>query len=488
MMNVLGQGNLTGDLLKARGEEIRDVYQNDERPWVVGYSGGKDSTTALQLVWLALSKLPHEALRKPVYIISSDTLVETPKIVEYLHGSLERMNEAAKAQGLPFSAHKVSPELDDTFWVNLLGRGYPAPSKRFRWCTDRMKIQPANRFILDTVAKYGEVVVVLGVRSEESATRAQVMSLHRITGSPLSRHSFLPHAYVYTPIKEFTTADVWAYLLQVPSPWGNDNRSLVTMYRNAQAGECPLVVDKTTPSCGNSRFGCWVCTVVERDKSMEAMVESGEDWLQPLLDFRDELARTHDPSVKAQLRDFKRRDGHVKAKKDGDGIVRGPYRLPVRRRFLKLLLETQERVRREGPNPIEELITPAELHEIRRIWRTEEGDWEDSLPTIYRDATGRDLVWVMDEQPGFSGRDKALLDELCRRRGIPTGMVAKLLDVEREVHGMSRRSTVYQRITSILDEDWRTEEEVLRQYAGSAPSTLQDGVADVEACEEGGQE
>jgi DNA sulfur modification protein DndC len=466
MMNVLGQGNLTGDLLKERCEEIRDVYQGDDRPWVIGYSGGKDSTTALQLIWYALSAMPREALRKPVYIISSDTLVETPKIVEYLHGSLQRMNQAAAVQGLPFSAHKVSPVIDDTFWVNLLGKGYPAPSKRFRWCTDRMKIQPANRFILDTVAKHGEVVVVLGVRSEESATRAQVMSLHRIKGSPLSRHSFLPHAYVYTPIKEFTVNDVWMYLLQAPNPWGNDNRALVTMYRNAQAGECPLVVDKTTPSCGNSRFGCWVCTVVDRDKSMEAMVDSGEDWLQSLLSFRDELAKTQDPAVKAQVREFKRRDGRVKEKKDGDGIVRGPYKLSVRKGFLRMLLVTQERVRREGPNKEEQLITPAELHEIRRIWRTEEGDWEDSLPTIYREVTGQDLSWVVDEQPGFSARDKALLDELCRRRSVPTGMVAKLLDVEREVHGMSRRSAVYQRIASTFDEDWRTEEEVLRPYGG----------------------
>src|SRR5262249_48087349 len=300
-LTVLRTFNITGDVLRDRTEEIREIYRADARPWVIGYSGGKDSTTALQLIWYALSKLPPESRTKPVYIISSDTLVETPKIVEYIDSSLSRMNEAAAAQGLPFSAQKVRPEIDNTFWVNMIGRGYPAPSKRFRWCTDRLKIEPANSFILEKVAQHGEVVVILGVRRAESATRAQVMSLHRIEGTKLSRHSTLPNAYVYTPIEDFSVDDVWTYLLQVPSPWGNNNRELVTLYRNAQAGECPLVVDKTTPSCGNSRFGCWVCTVVNRDSSMESMIENGEPLMEPLLGFRNKLAQPQDPPCNRHL-------------------------------------------------------------------------------------------------------------------------------------------------------------------------------------------
>src|SRR5262245_35310252 len=141
----IGQETLTGEFLNGRHEEIRAVYLEDQRPWVIGYSGGKDSTTALQLIWYALSELPREKLTKPVYIISSDTQVETPQIVNYIDASLDRMNEAAQGQGLPFSAHKVRPIIEDSFWVNLIGKGYPAPSQRFRWCTDRLKIEPANR-------------------------------------------------------------------------------------------------------------------------------------------------------------------------------------------------------------------------------------------------------------------------------------------------------------------------------------------------------
>jgi DNA sulfur modification protein DndC len=122
------------EFLDARYEEIRKIYLGDRRPWVIGYSGGKDSTTALQMIWYALSALGTDRLTKPVYIIASDTQVETPKIVGYIDSSLERMNHATRRAGLPFTAHKVRPKLENTFWVNLIGRGYPAPSKRSRWC------------------------------------------------------------------------------------------------------------------------------------------------------------------------------------------------------------------------------------------------------------------------------------------------------------------------------------------------------------------
>lgn len=460
-MPVTDTETLDRQFLDRISDEIRQVYLSDKRPWIIGYSGGKDSTTALQLIWHAISKLSAGQRSKAIYIISSDTLVETPKIVDYIDTSLERMNEAARKECLPFSAHKVRPILDDTFWVNLIGRGYPAPSSQFRWCTERLKIDPANAFILEKVADHGEVVVVLGVRKSESSTRAQVMSLHQIKGSLLSRHTTLPNAFVYTPIKDFSTNSVWTYLLQVPSPWGNNNRDLVTMYRNAQAGECPLVVDTTTPSCGNSRFGCWVCTVVTRDTSMESMIDNGEDWMTPLLEFRNMLASTQDVNLKSQVRSLKRRNGQVMTKSSGEGFVYGPYKMDQRRKLLRTLLETQKQIRSKGPKAGETLITPEELEQIRRIWRTEEQDWEDSVPKIYREVTGEDLDWIADELPAFSSEERQTLDHICARHGVSPDMVAKLLDVERAFHAISRRAGVYQKISSVLAEEWRSEEAIL---------------------------
>lgn len=151
--------------------EIQEVYLENARPWVIGYSGGKDSTTALQLVWYALAELPPEERKYPVYVISSDTLVETPVIVSYITGTLARIETHASEQRMPFHTELVRPKTEDTFWVNLIGKGYPAPYSRFRWCTDRLKIQPANRFILDKASEHGEVILVLGSRIRDAAIK-----------------------------------------------------------------------------------------------------------------------------------------------------------------------------------------------------------------------------------------------------------------------------------------------------------------------------
>jgi DNA sulfur modification protein DndC len=448
--------------IKSFEREVQEIYLSDDRPWVLGYSGGKDSTATLQLIWYAIAALPPERRQKRVFVIASDTFVETPVIVDHISENLGAVNCEAKIQGMPFEAHKVVPQLKDTFWVNLLGRGYPAPSTKFRWCTDRMKIQPANRFILDRVTEFGEVVMVLGARRGESGSRDQVLRAHEIKGSRLRRHTSLPNAFVFAPIEEFTTEDVWLYLLQVKSPWGMDNTRLVGMYKNAQAGECPLVVDTSTPSCGNSRFGCWVCTVVQQDHSMEAMIDNGEEWMEPLLDFRDLLASTQDPALKHKIRDMKRRDGRVWVKENG-ATIPGPYRLEFCRELLRKLLEAQKNVRQDGPDANATLISDDELHEIRRLWRTERQDWEDSVPRVFRDVMGEDLDWICDDVAGFSAKDDCLLKEIAQKHGVPAGLIAKLLDHERDMQGMSRRAGIYDKIEAVFREDW-PEEEAIRAF------------------------
>ena len=189
--------------------EVQALYREDKRPWVVGFSGGKDSTAVLQLVYTAVAALPEEQREKDIFVVSSDTLVETPVVVDLLGDTLSGLNAAASRDGIPLEAHQVTPHEDQTFWVNLLGKGYPAPTTTFRWCTERMKINPINAFILDKVAQYGDAIVILGARSAESASRAQVIAKHRIDGTSLGRHTSLPNAYVYTPIEDWTADEVW---------------------------------------------------------------------------------------------------------------------------------------------------------------------------------------------------------------------------------------------------------------------------------------
>jgi DNA sulfur modification protein DndC len=441
-------------------DEIRDVYKRYPQPWVIGYSGGKDSTTVLQLVWNAIKGLPPEERQKPIFVIASDTKVETPVIVDYIDNTLRRVNEAAQAQGMPFSAEKVMPTVKDSFWVNLIGRGYPAPTSRFRWCTERMKISPANRFIEQKVAQYSEVIMVLGVRKTESATRMQLMSTYQVKNQLLRRHGSLPGAYVYAPIADFSTDDVWTYLLQNPSPWGNNNRDLAALYRNASAGECPLVIDTTTPSCGNSRFGCWVCTVARRDTSMEALIDNGEEWMEPLLDFREWLITTTDPERKREFRDIKGRDGRVVFKKDGKLAAR-TYTLETSKVMLEKVLRAQKAVRKDGPDPEMELISAEELCEIRRLWRVERQDWEDSVPQIFRLVNNYDLNWPKDDDGAFDADQKELLSSLCQEQDVPFDLVARLLEVERQSTGMTRRAGVQKALQAVLSQEWDSEANIM---------------------------
>lgn len=443
-------------------DEIRQVYLSDNYPWVVGYSGGKDSTTTLQLVWYAISKLPEEQRQKPIYIISTNTLVETPVIIDQTTDNLKLMERAAAEHNLPFRVAPLSPILNDSFWVNLIGRGYPAPNSNFRWCTERLKINPSNRFILDKVAEHGEVILVLGSRRGESATRDQVIQMHRFTGKKLARHGQLGGAWVYMPIEEFNTDDVWTVLLQMPSPWGADNRHLAALYRSAQDGECPLVVDSSTSSCGGSRFGCWVCTVVTRDKSMEAMVDSGKKWMEPLLDYRDWLVKTQDPDVKPQQREYRGRDGRIKITEDGKLRYR-TYTLDFSREMLRRLLQAERDV--QALEPEFAILSPEELREIRRIWLAERQDWEDSLPKIYHDVTGRTLDWEQNDVYAPGESEAQLLKELGAEYNISHQLVQKLFDAEWQHYGMRRRATIHKTIEKIFREDWRSMDEVKEEMA-----------------------
>lgn len=311
-MNIELQ-NKVNDIL----EEMKMVYKNDTRPWVIGYSGGKDSTTVVQLAFLMLQSLPPEERHKNIYVVSSDTLIENPIVLGYLNTNSQFINDGAAKQGLPLYTHMVHPDYNNTFWTNVIGKGLPTPTSiRFRWCTERLKIKPSNSFIEEKVKESGEVVVLLGVRKAESIARSIRIKNREIEGYLLTPHVTLQNTYVYNPIVELTTDNVWDILLSDNgnTPWGTSNNDLFKLYMGADGGECPFTVtnDKETPSCGNSRFGCWICTVVNEDKSLTGFIENGEPWLQPLLDFRNWILSIRN---KHEYRMQYRRDGNHYYKK-----------------------------------------------------------------------------------------------------------------------------------------------------------------------------
>lgn len=434
--------------------EIQEVYLGDKRPWILGFSGGKDSTCMIQIVWSALGRLPKHKLTKMIYIISSDTLVESPKIVETVTDSLEKMERSAKKSLLPVRTNLVRPILDDTFWVCMIGKGYPAPSNTFRWCTDRLKIKSANKFIEEKVSEHGEVVMCLGSRKAESSTRAQVINRHAIKGSHLSHHNMLPQAFIYAPLRDFATDDVWNYLLQNKNnPWGGNNRDLLAMYQDANAAECPLVVDSSTASCGNSRFGCWVCTVVDHDRSMESLIDNGEEWMEPLLELRQMLKETQDPEKKNKYRELKHRNGRIIFWQDR--VTYGPYKFEFCKTILEKLLQAQNAVRRNGPDPGIKLIHDDELHEIQRIWRVEHGDWINSVYATYREITGQELDSKKEDLGAFGQVEQDELAAACEKHEVPYELMARSLQAEFDVQGMTRRQKIHDRLEKLLAEEWR---------------------------------
>lgn len=453
-------------------EEIQELYLQDAVPWVIGYSGGKDSTAILQLVWNAIAKLPIQQRTKTIHVITTDTLVENPYVSQWVKNSLKQLELAANHQNLPFAPHLLQPEVKDTFWVGLIGKGYPAPKGKFRWCTNRLKIAPSNQFIRDVIRTNGEAILVLGIRKAESTQRAGRMNEweKKKVRDRLAPNVHLPNSLVYSPIQDWQNDEVWLYLMQWENPWGYSNKDLFSMYRGATAdNECPLVVDTSTPSCGSSRFGCWVCTLVSQDKSLSAMIQNDEekDWLQPLLDFRQLL----DAEENREKRDFRRRNGDVQLYErniEGDISVEpipGPFIKEAREDWLRQLLQMQKHLRETAPQDMRDItiITPEELSEIRRIWLEERHEFDDSLPRIYKEVTGEDF---QDPRPGADysllGSDEwAVLEEICGDDGMHLELMAKLLDTERQYRKMSRRIGIYDALENCFKTSSRSPQEAI---------------------------
>lgn len=517
------------NLLDDQGKKFKDaierskrVYKQDDRPWIIGYSGGKDSTATCTVIINALMELKKEELTKKVYIISSDTLVETPLIINEIDTTLFKMEQFAKQNSLPISTHKVQPQFDNTFWANLIGRGYPCPNQTFRWCTDRMKIEPANRFIKEVVASNGEAIMILGVRKGESNSRDRVLNNHSVENCDLMRHTTLTNAYTFAPIIEFDIDDVWDVLLNYPCPWGGDNQELFKLYSDSSSsGECPLIVDEETKnnvgSCGNSRFGCWVCTVVSEDKALTGFINSGKEWLMPLLEYRNWLYSIRDDR---SLRMKRRANGQVYfssiKKKDNSLIIpkkgnREKIEIDIETgldneqekwnifetknealKFIKenkldlsssndpkIICKTNEGYGQLGLGPFtykerklmleklllvqkelkekydidHELITKDELIAISKLW-LEQGHWNNDVSKIYNKVFNTDLEFVSDDIKLLGEKELENLKDICLDNNIDFDLLKQILYLEKNSYGLTRRDNLQKELSKLLNQDY----------------------------------
>ncbi|MGA3326224.1 MAG: hypothetical protein ABSF45_17265 [Terriglobia bacterium] len=202
---------------------LRQLYLEDQRPWLVGFSGGKEQHPSADglasLIFDAVLSIPAEQRKKPIAVLCTDTRVEIPAIVEMIEGTLDRMRKCSEQHNLNIDANlleerwqvtsdkwpatqhrqrrvrrKQQGPLATCHWplgTGWFGRGYPPPNRTFRWCTQRMKIDPVNALVKQRVGHWGEAILHLGARRAESSTRAQTMAA-RQTRNGLRRHPDLP--------------------------------------------------------------------------------------------------------------------------------------------------------------------------------------------------------------------------------------------------------------------------------------------------------
>ena len=431
-------------------KEMELVYLHDQRPWMIGYSGGKDSTLLCQLVFEMLESLPEENRWKPVYIVTSDTMVENPIVKTYMHKMSKAINEASTAKNLNVQAHIIYPEIRQTFWSLMIGLGYPTPEPPgFRLCTERLKINPSNAFTYDTIKKDGEIVILLGVRKAESAARSRSISSREIEGKLLTPHPQIAKAYVYSPLSEVRNENVWEYLLRGDgkSAWNTDNHYLYNLYQGENLSEEDSVVGQVNKDnmkvTGNSRFGCWICTMVKEDKSLKNFIDHGASELIPLRDFRNWLVELR---ATPEARDYRRRNGSVYLTSSGE-YGRGPFTMETRKEILKRLLQLEVETGFE-------LITLEELKMIDKLWEDEGDLSRRSLVEIYAEVKGQKLPWDNYRKAKYDEETIDLLHSLCAKYEVPFDLVSKLMISVDNSKFYTRSAVTAKNVERILNEGW----------------------------------
>ncbi|MER3483861.1 MAG: phosphoadenosine phosphosulfate reductase, partial [Chloroflexota bacterium] len=259
------------EALEATRRALDRAYKAGLTRWVVMYSGGKDSTTLLVNV-LEWHKANPGALDQ-LHVIYADTQVEIPTLRAFAARFLQQVRDRFPE----VNVHEVHPGPEKSFWVLLIGKGYPPPHQRFRWCTSKLKIQPAEK-VIRQVAQVGPTAVLTGVRLRESDVRDRRLLLSCNRGGECGQGIWLEESArlgvtYLAPIASWRECLVWDFLNYEAPSLGYPTMALEDVYQGAE-----------------TRFGCWVCTVVRQDRAMQKITATptGARWL-PLLGFREWL-------------------------------------------------------------------------------------------------------------------------------------------------------------------------------------------------------
>lgn len=431
-------------------EEMTYVYKHDARPWLIGYSGGKDSSLLVSLVIETVLRLPEDQRTKKIFIVSSDTGVENPIVQKYMHDSSKKINEFSKIVKANIQADIIYPDVVQSFWTLVIGLGYPTPEPPgFRWCTERLKIHPMNRYTNAIIEEYKEVILLLGVRKAESMSRLRTISAREIVGKILTPHTDIKGAYVYNPLTEIKNELVWEYLLKDDgiSRWGVDMKYLFSLYQGEDMGEEQSVIGEINKDkiavTGNSRFGCWCCTIVKEDKSLQRFIDNGSKELMPLRDFRNWLVSIRQ---NPEFRDNKRRNGKVYLKSNGEYGF-GPFKMSARQEILKRLLKLQKKT---GFS----LITTEELKEIDTIWDLEGDLTRRRLVEIYYEVYKEKLPWDEYKEPLYDSEIVEEIKKTAENAEIPFELITKLIVSINSNKYIAKSTKMQKEFDRLINQEW----------------------------------
>ena len=429
--------NVLNNKIATVKKHLKTEFLADTRPWVVTFSGGKDSTTVLHLTIEMLLEMKKEGVKqsKKVYIVSSDTGVEMPLIEDYVENKLDQIRGFAKKEQLDVQVEKLSPKVTESFWTLLLGKGYPSPNQTFRWCTDRMKIRPATYFLKHLTNQNESILMLLGVRSDESTSRAASIEKRNDNHRGFSMHPDIPNAFVYSPIKDWTNGEVWTFLSTHPAPWGKHNDMMVLYDKGSGEGDCNIALNPESQSCGKTRFGCWVCTVVSQDKSMTNILKNPEDmWMKPLHEFRNLLEEYRNPN--SGKRQPRRRNGQKSI---------GPFKLSTRKELLKKLLCIEQDLKTKLAGKT--LISDDEIVQIQEEWLND-GDFFESAIKLAKKHK-RNIHYRSVKT--FNEDEQEYIETICKENNINKALIDHIMQCEHSFRHHTIRAKAFNEFETIIE-------------------------------------
>ena len=338
---------MTDPVLSAIETSRIALERRSQSRWIVGFSGGKDSTATLKVL-LSAWKLADPRPRI-LDVIYCDTGVENPVLDGYIKRLFDELKRENIETGLPINPILLTAPVQDRFFVRIIGRGYPPPTNSFRWCTKSLRIKPVAEYI----SKFADqdAVVAVGLRANESKQRDRSMRNHGDGHWQVQKESTGTYD-LFLPVLKLGVEEVWDAVFGLGRPKSICARTLELLYRNA-SGECPIIKAPQAAPCGSGRFGCWTCTVVRKDRSAEKLIAAGSTELRPFLQFRNWLAEIrNDP------------ERRWKSRRNGSAGL-GPFTLATRKEILQKIdeLETQTRV---------EILSHEERGVIAALWELDD--------------------------------------------------------------------------------------------------------------------